>query len=65
MPAVNVKKLTAENLAELLRKAGSKIATPGLLVQCVERGAPANPDGTFNLIDFSAWLARMYSSQND
>lgn len=65
MSSVNVKKLTAETLAQLLRKAGSKTATPELLAQCAEKGAPVNPDGTFSLIDFSAWLAKEHASRND
>ncbi|WP_176014466.1 hypothetical protein [Victivallis sp. Marseille-Q1083] len=54
-------KLTAlprEKLILLLTQAGSRTISDGVLAADVEAGAPQNPDGTFNLIQYAAWLAK-------
>ena len=57
----NSLKLTAlqpEKLVNLLKQAGSRLITAETLAEDFEVGAPKNADGTDNLIEFAAWLAK-------
>ena len=54
-------KLTAlqpEVLVKLLKQAGSRTASPEMIAEDLASGAPRNPDGTINLIEYAAWLAK-------
>ena len=54
-------KLTAlrpEILARLLKQAGSRTISEETLASDIESGAPKNPDGTINLIEYAAWLVK-------
>lgn len=57
----NSLKLTAippELLVRLLKQAGSRMISADTLATDFEAGAPRNPDGTVNLIEYAAWLAK-------
>ncbi|WP_418392641.1 hypothetical protein [Victivallis lenta] len=54
-------KLTAlppELLVRLLKQAGSRMISTEMLAADFESGAPKNQDGTVNLIEYAAWLAK-------
>ena len=57
----NSLKLTAlrpEILVRLLKQAGSRTISGETLAADIESGAPKNPDGTINLIEYAAWLVK-------
>jgi len=57
----NSLKLTAlppELLVRLLKQAGSRMISAETLAADFEAGAPKNQDGTVNLIEYAAWLAK-------
>lgn len=57
----NTPKLTAlkvEQLVRLLKQAGSRMISEETLNADIENGAPQNDDGTINLIEYAAWLAK-------
>ena len=56
--ALNPAALTVVELASLLRHAGAAALTEDMVRQDVASGAPTNPDGTVNLVHFTAWLVR-------
>lgn len=59
--ATNEPRITAmppEKVADILRRAGSRHATPEAVRADIENGAPVNPDGTVNLLEYAAWLVR-------
>jgi hypothetical protein len=54
-------KITALSLADvaaLLSRVGGKPVTAEMIRADIDAGAPANPDGTLNLIQYAAWLAK-------
>lgn len=48
--------LSLADAARLLTKAGGRLVTESALQRDVEAGAPTNPDGTINLVNYVAWL---------
>lgn len=56
MAAIDPRKLTPAQLAELLSGAGAEI-TEEQIRRDVEEGAPVSGDGTMDLIHYAAWLA--------
>lgn len=50
--------VSIEQAATLLRRSGSQRATSEALRADLVAGAPANADGTINLIAYGAWLVR-------
>ena len=57
----NAFKLTAlqpDVLVRLLKQAGGRFLTQEVLQEDFETGAPRTPDGTVNLIEYAAWLAK-------
>jgi hypothetical protein len=49
--------LAVSDAVAVLRKAGSRHITEEALRADLAAGAPANPDGTVNLLHYVAWLA--------
>lgn len=43
-------------------RAGARHASPEAIQADLAAGAPSNPDGTLNLIEYAAWLARENAS---
>ncbi|MCK6488473.1 MAG: hypothetical protein L6R48_09125 [Planctomycetes bacterium] len=50
--------LTVDQVATLLRHAGSQHASPEAIRADLAAGAPANRDDTINLVAYAAWLVR-------
>jgi hypothetical protein len=50
--------LTPAQAAKILAAAGSRRITEAMVRADIEAGAPANADGTLNLIHYAAWLAK-------
>ena len=56
--SLNPTSLTVADLARLLTKAGGQPVTSGMIEFDLAAGAPANADGTINLVHYAAWLVR-------
>jgi hypothetical protein len=50
--------LPPADLAALLARVGGKPVTAEMIRADIDAGAPANPDGTMNLIHYTAWLVK-------
>jgi len=50
--------LALEDLARLLSRSGGRPVTVEMLREDLAAGAPANADGSVNLVHYAAWLAR-------
>jgi len=50
--------LPPETLVRLLKQAGSRTVSAESLAEDITAGAPKNQDGTINLIEYAAWLAK-------
>ena len=50
--------LNAEQLAKVLSAAGGRRITEEMICADMDAGAPVNPDGTVNLIHYTAWLVK-------
>ncbi|MDD5728017.1 MAG: hypothetical protein PHV59_05565 [Victivallales bacterium] len=50
--------LSISDLVKLLKRSGSRTASKETVTEDVANGAPVNPDGTFNLIKYAAYLAK-------
>jgi len=55
---VNPAAMPVADMARLLSRAGERRVTEDMLREDIEAGAPANPDGTINLMHFAAWFVR-------
>jgi len=56
--------LSLDDAARLLAAVGGVRITREMLETDVKTGAPANPDGTINLVHYAAWLAREMARGN-
>ena len=56
--SLKITALQPEVLVKLLKQAGSRTASPEMIAEDLVSGAPRNPDGTINLIEYAAWLAK-------
>jgi hypothetical protein len=63
-PSLSPTSLTVVDAARLLTKAGGQPVTIALLEADLAAGAPANADGTINLVHYAAWLAREMSARD-
>ena len=50
--------LALPDAAKILSKLFPKPVTEAMLREDINDGAPANPDGTLNLVHYAAWLVR-------
>jgi len=66
MPAggLNPNALALADAARLLTKVGGQPITEDMLQADVNAGAPANADGTINLVHYAAWLVREMGSRD-
>jgi hypothetical protein len=55
---LNPAALSVVDAARLLTKATGQSVTEAMLQADVAAGAPANPDGSVNLVHYAAWLVR-------
>ena len=57
-PAIRLTALSVADVAKVLSRSGGRPVTEAMLRADVEAGAPANADGTVNLIHYAAWLVK-------
>ncbi len=57
--------LPVDLAARLLSKVGRRLISPEMLHADIDAGAPTNPDGTLNLVDYSAWNIQQLSARSD
>ena len=57
--------LSIADLAKLLKRAGSRTVSEEAVRLDIENGAPVNPDGSANLIHYTAWLAKEAADNGD
>ena len=50
--------LSVVHMHRLLTAAGGRPVTEEMIRKDIESGAPVNPDGTINLVHYTAWLVR-------
>lgn len=62
---LKVTALPPARLADILRRAGARHASLESIQADIDAGAPANEDGTINLIEYVAWLAARMASHDD
>ncbi|QOJ04319.1 MAG: hypothetical protein HRU71_12845 [Planctomycetia bacterium] len=55
---LNPSALSIADAARLLTAAGGQLVTAEMIQSDVDAGAPANADGTINLIHYAAWLVK-------
>ena len=60
-PTPSLTALTPEQAAKVLSAAGGRRITEAMLRADFDAGAPANADGTINLVHYTAWLVREIS----
>ena len=56
--------VSVEDAARLLTAAGGRPITREMIEADIQAGAPANPDGTINLVVYTAWLVRELARAN-
>jgi hypothetical protein len=59
---VSLSRLKIRQIVRVLSKAGGKTVTEKRVKEDIEAGAPVNGDGTVNLVEYIAWLARETAS---
>jgi hypothetical protein len=55
---LNPNALSVANAARLLSKVGGERVTEEMIRADLAAGAPVNPDGTINLVHYTAWLVK-------
>lgn len=55
---LNPQALTVAQAARLLSRAGASPVTEAMIEADLAAGAPANRDGTINLVHYAAWLVK-------
>jgi hypothetical protein len=55
---IDPNRLSVEQLVKLLSAAYRERVDAEKVQQDLETGAPANPDGTINLVHYAAWLVK-------
>ena len=48
--------LSIPQVAKVLSAAGARRITEQMIQADIEAGAPTNPDGTINLVNYTSWL---------
>jgi len=54
--------LTVAQMAKVLSAAGGRNISEEMVRVDIDAGAPVNPDGTINLVHYTAWLAKETAS---
>lgn len=60
-PKLSLTSMSPTDAARLLTAVGGKPVTEQMLQADRAAGAPTNPDGTVNLVDYGAWLVKEMS----
>jgi len=63
--SLRVTALSPADVAALLSRVGGKPVTVEMVREDMAAGAPTNPDGTINLIQYAAWLVREVTTRGD
>ncbi len=63
--SLKITALQPEMLIRLLKQAGSRLGSLERLQADFDAGAPRNSDGTVNLIEYAAWLAKESEDNGD
>ena len=58
MPENTREHITKEDFVTAMRRAGSRTITLERLEADIAAGAPVNADGTVNILNYVAWVAR-------
>jgi hypothetical protein len=58
---LNPQALSLEDVARILTASGWKPVTVEMVRDDIDDGAPVNPDGTINLVQYAAWIVREMS----
>ena len=58
MPENTLEHITKEDFVTAMRRSGSRTITLERLDEDIEAGAPVNADGTVNILNYVAWVAR-------
>jgi len=61
-PGLNPAALRVEDAAKVLSRLGGNPVTVAMLQADIDAGAPANADGTINLVHYAAWLLKEMAS---
>jgi len=64
-PGIKVTALPLADLARLLSKSAGRTVPVETIRRDVEAGAPANTDGTINLVHYAAWLVKEVAARGD
>jgi len=56
--SLNPAALSIPDTARVLSRVGSTLVTEAMLRADLDAGAPANADGTINLVHYTAWLVK-------
>ena len=54
----DINALEIADLVQFLRNVGSASVTREIIESDIASGCPVNPDGTVNLLQYTAWLVR-------
>jgi len=54
-----------DQVAKILASAGSRRITEEMVHADIDAGAPINPDGTMNLVHYTAWLVTETANGGD
>jgi hypothetical protein len=65
MESIKLTALSVPNLVKLLKRSGSRNISEEMVREDIANGAPSNPDGTVNLIFYTAWLIKEASDNGD
>jgi len=57
-PILNPLAVPITDAVRLLSRLGGKPISEATILADIEAGAPANADGTLNLVEFAAWLVK-------
>ena len=57
-PQLSPQALRLADLVRILSALGTRPVTVEMIQADIDAGAPTNPDGTINLVNFAAWLAQ-------
>ena len=57
--------LSPADAARVLSASGNGAVNQRVIEGDIERGAPANPDGTINLVHYAAWLVKELAARGD
>ena len=65
MSRLNPAALPVADAARVLTRLGGKPVSEAMLRADIDSGAPANADGTLNLVHYAAWLVKEMSAGGD